>query len=49
MANSKVIGRCAYCNHDYCQECSDAIEWQKYCSYGHEKLAEKEAQEKRDD
>lgn len=45
MANNKMIGRCEYCGQDYCQECSDHEEWEKYCSEECAKEAKKEEEE----
>lgn len=29
---NKMIGKCEWCNQDYCQECTeDVTEWQKFC------------------
>ena len=30
--NNKMIGRCENCDQDYCQECSENGNWQKFCS-----------------
>lgn len=40
MTNSKMIGRCENCNQDYCQECSNAKFWDRYCSKDCEKDVE---------
>ena len=30
--NSKSIGNCDQCGQNYCLECTDAKDWQRYCS-----------------
>ena len=27
-----MIIKCAECEEDYCMECSEAIEWKRFCS-----------------
>ena len=41
MANSQMIGLCESCGQDYCQECTDAREWERYCSRACENFAKK--------
>ena len=42
--NNKMIGQCAYCGQDYCQECTDdGCTWQTFCSNRCEKDANEEA------
>lgn len=45
MANSKMIGKCVLCLQDYCQECSDAKDWEKYCTAECERDAAAQAEE----
>ena len=51
MPSCKSIAKCAYCRDFFCQECTDAKNWQKFCSVSCEELAKAdiEAQEKEDD
>jgi len=44
MPNCKSIAECAYCCDFYCQECTDAKNWQKYCSDECEELAKADAE-----
>lgn len=30
--NNQMIGKCKYCNQDYCMECSKHKHWQEFCS-----------------
>ncbi len=30
--NNKSIGKCEFCGQDYCMECSDNKNWEKFCS-----------------
>lgn len=32
MPNSKSIGVCEFCGWHYCMECSDAVQYELYCS-----------------
>jgi hypothetical protein len=44
MPNCKSIAECAYCNDYYCQECTDAKNWQKYCCDECEEFARADAE-----
>ncbi len=30
--NNKMLGHCKACAQDYCQECCDNTNWEKFCS-----------------
>jgi len=30
--NSKSIATCEWCDQAYCQECTDAHDWKRFCS-----------------
>jgi hypothetical protein len=42
MSNSKSINECEDCSQFYCQECSDAKEWHRFCSAACEREFERE-------
>jgi hypothetical protein len=37
MSNSTSINKCENCDQHYCQECSAAAEWQRFCTAACEK------------
>ena len=43
--NSKSIHTCENCGQLYCQECSDAEAWQKFCSKECEEEKDREKDE----